>query len=64
MVHAAPTREHARNDLIDRWDRDRQASPGRSRIVLIHTNEEARALNEAARGRLREAGDLVVTMYA
>jgi Ti-type conjugative transfer relaxase TraA len=58
MVHAAPTREHARNDLIDRWDRDRQASPGRSRIILTHTNEEARALNEAAHGRLREAGDL------
>ncbi|RWM39407.1 Ti-type conjugative transfer relaxase TraA [Mesorhizobium sp.] len=58
MVHAAQTREQARNDLIDRWDRDRQASPDRSRIILTHTNDEVRALNEAARGRLREAGDL------
>jgi ATP-dependent exoDNAse (exonuclease V) alpha subunit len=28
MVHVAETREQARGDLIDRWDRDRQASPG------------------------------------
>jgi hypothetical protein len=58
MVHAAPTREQARDDLIDRWDRDRQASPDRSRIILTHTNDEVRAINEAARERLRAAGDL------
>ncbi|MBB4020017.1 Ti-type conjugative transfer relaxase TraA [Chelatococcus caeni] len=58
MVHAAPTREQARDDLIDRWDRDRQASPDKSRIILTHTNDEVRALNEAARERMREAGDL------
>ncbi|MEC5414003.1 Ti-type conjugative transfer relaxase TraA, partial [Aurantimonas sp. C2-4-R8] len=27
MVHEAPAREQARDDLIDRWDRDRQAEP-------------------------------------
>jgi hypothetical protein len=27
MVHAAETREAARGELIERWDRDRQASP-------------------------------------
>ena len=58
MVHEAATREQARDDLIDRWDRDRQASPDQSRIILTHTNEEVRALNEAARERMREAGDL------
>ncbi len=58
MVHIAPTREQARDDLIDRWDRDRQVSPDRSRIILTHTNDEVRALNEAARGRMRAAGDL------
>ncbi|WP_024880391.1 Ti-type conjugative transfer relaxase TraA [Methylosinus sp. LW3] len=58
MIHAAATREQARDDLIDRWDRDRQASPGRSRIILTHTNDEVRALNEAARGRMRDAGNL------
>ncbi|MFT4180825.1 MAG: Ti-type conjugative transfer relaxase TraA [Rhizobium sp.] len=58
MVHAAETREQARNDLIDRWDRDRQATPDSSRIILTHTNAEVRQLNEAAREKMREAGDL------
>jgi Ti-type conjugative transfer relaxase TraA len=58
MVHEAQTREQARGDLIDRWDRERQAVPERSRIILTHTNDEVRALNEAARGRMRAAGDL------
>jgi Ti-type conjugative transfer relaxase TraA len=58
MVHEAQTREQARGDLIERWDRDRQASPEKSRIILTHTNDEVRALNEAARGRMRAAGDL------
>src|SRR5437764_11539324 len=31
MVHEAPTREQARSDLIDRWDRDRRSAPDRSR---------------------------------
>jgi Ti-type conjugative transfer relaxase TraA len=58
MVHAAPTREQARDDLIDRWDRDRQASADNNRIILTHTNDEVRALNEAARERMRAAGGL------
>ncbi len=58
MVHSAATREQARGDLIDRWDRERQANPDASRIILTHTNAEVRELNEAARTRMREAGDL------
>jgi Ti-type conjugative transfer relaxase TraA len=58
MVHEAQTREQARGDLIERWDRDRQASPGGSRIILTHTNDEVRLLNEAARERMRAAGEL------
>ena len=58
MVHTAATREQARDDLIGRWDRDRQASPDKSRIILTHTNDQVRELNEAARERMREAGDL------
>jgi Ti-type conjugative transfer relaxase TraA len=58
MVHEAQTREQARGDLIERWDRDRQYAPKRSRIILTHTNDEVRALNEAARERMRAAGDL------
>jgi Ti-type conjugative transfer relaxase TraA len=58
MVHSAETREQARDDLIDRWDRDRQAAPDATRIILTHTNAEVRELNEAARDRMRAAGDL------
>lgn len=58
MVHEAASREQARGELIDRWDRDRQASPDASRIILTHTNAEVRELNEAARERMREAGNL------
>ncbi|WP_026608058.1 Ti-type conjugative transfer relaxase TraA [Methylocapsa acidiphila] len=58
MVHAAQTRKDARNNLIERWDRDRQAAADKSRIILTHTNAEVHALNEAARERMRAAGDL------
>ncbi|MGH7073750.1 MAG: Ti-type conjugative transfer relaxase TraA [Stellaceae bacterium] len=58
MVHSAETREQARGDLIGRWDRERQADPDASRIILTHTNAEVRELNEAARQKMRDAGDL------
>ncbi|MBU6298646.1 MAG: Ti-type conjugative transfer relaxase TraA [Alphaproteobacteria bacterium] len=58
MVQPAPSREEAREGLIERWDDDRLEAPGKSRIILTHTNDEVRALNEMARGRLREAGQL------
>jgi Ti-type conjugative transfer relaxase TraA len=58
MLHEAQNREQARGDLIERWDCDRRASPDKSRIILTHTNDEVRALNEAARMRMRAAGDL------
>jgi len=57
-VHAAETREAARAELVDAWDRDRQAHPNASRIILTHTNDEVRALNAAARERMRASGDL------
>jgi Ti-type conjugative transfer relaxase TraA len=57
-IHAANTREQARTDLIERWDKDRQASPTATRIILTHTNDEVQALNEAARERLRSSGEL------
>jgi len=57
-VHIAETRDHARADLIERWDRDRTAAPSASRMILTHTNDEVQALNAAARQRLRLAGAL------
>jgi len=58
MVHGADSRVAARAQLIERWDNDRQAEPDRSRIILTHTNDEVRVLNEGARERMRDAGDL------
>ena len=57
-VHAAATRAQAREDLIDGWDRARQADPNGTRLILTHTNAEVRDLNELARQRLRDAGEL------
>ena len=58
MVAAADTREQARAELIDRWDAQRVAAPDQSRIILTHTNAEVHDLNQAARERLRDAGEL------
>lgn len=58
MMHEAATREDARGELIERWDRERQVSPDQSRIILTHTNDEVRELNETARNKMREARGL------
>ncbi|MCC2977960.1 Ti-type conjugative transfer relaxase TraA [Sphingomonas sp. PL-96] len=57
-VHAAPTREAARVALVDRWDQDRADAPQASRIILTHTNDEVRLLNQLARERLKRGGEL------
>ena len=56
MVHVADTREGARAELVKGWERARRAFPGHSQIILTHTNDEVRGLNDLARGKLREAG--------
>jgi Ti-type conjugative transfer relaxase TraA len=58
MVLVADTREAARGALVERWDRERIAAPDRTRIILTHTNDEVRELNETARGRMRDARQL------
>ena len=58
QVHGGSTRDATRIALIERWDRDRQAMPTATRVILTHTNDEVRALNLDARERLREAGEL------
>ena len=57
-VHVAASREAAREALVGQWDRDRQRNPEASRIILTHTNDEVGELNQAARGKMREAGVL------
>jgi Ti-type conjugative transfer relaxase TraA len=58
MIHVAETREQARSELVERWDRERIAAPDQTRIILTHTNDEVRELNEAARDRMRVSNEL------
>jgi len=58
MVHVADTRDGARAELVKGWERARCAFPDQSQIILTHTNDEVRGLNELARSKLREAGAL------
>ncbi len=58
MIHAGETREAARAKLVEGWEADRKAAPGKTRIILTHTNEEVQSLNQLARDKLRTAGDL------
>jgi len=57
-IHAAETREAARVNLIERWDRARQAAPSETRMILTHTRDEVAELNRLARERLRASGEL------
>ena len=58
FVHNADTRDAARTNLVDNWERDRQQYPAASRIILTHTNDEVGLLNKAARERMRAIGVL------
>ena len=58
MVHASGTRDAARAALIERWDAERQATPSASRIILTHMNKEVEMLNQVARQKLAERGEL------
>ena len=58
MVRSNDTRDQARAVLVGSWDRQRQAEPDKSRIILTHTNAEVQSLNGEARERLRASGDL------
>jgi Ti-type conjugative transfer relaxase TraA len=58
MVQAADTREQARAELVDGWDRQRARDPDKTRIILTHTNAEVRELNQEARERVRASGGL------
>lgn len=57
-IHEADTREDARKELVERWDKDRIDTPEASRLILTHTNDEVQALNALARDRLKARGEL------
>jgi Ti-type conjugative transfer relaxase TraA len=58
MVQAHETRDAARAALVDGWDAARRADPTASQVMLAHTRADVAELNQLARSRMREAGDL------
>jgi len=58
MIRGAATREEARAALVAGWDADRRGNPAQSRLILSHTRDEVRALNDLARDALKRDGTL------
>src|SRR3546814_15452134 len=58
LVHAAETREAARESLVEGWDRARIADPDTTRIILTHTNAEVPDPKLASRASLHAADEL------
>lgn len=58
MVRVHETREGARAALVDGWDTVRRETPGASQIMLAHTRADVAELNQLARTRMRDAGEL------
>jgi len=58
MVHDHATDAAAEDATVAGWQAGRQHAPGDSRIMLAHTRDGVRRMNDRARGLRREAGEL------
>jgi Ti-type conjugative transfer relaxase TraA len=58
MLHAHATDDAARAALIAGWQDARQLAPDDSQIILAHTRDDVRRLNDQARALRRDAGEL------
>ena len=58
MVRTHATDEAAMTALITGWQAARERAPEERQIILAHTRDDVRALNDAARALRREAGEL------
>jgi len=58
MIRAHDRREQARQALIDGWKEARDSVPAQSQLILSHTRDEVRALNDLARDALKRDGTL------
>ncbi len=57
-VHAFETKDEAREQLVQRWNAARRASPEKTQIMLTFTRNEVQALNAQARALRHENGEL------
>jgi Ti-type conjugative transfer relaxase TraA len=58
VVQGHDTREAAREAIVDGWEAVRRAQPGASQVMLAHTRADVAELNQLARGRMRNRGEL------
>lgn len=58
MVNAHATREDAQKALIGQWAEARRVAPDKSRMILAYTRDDVAKLNEQARAKMREGGEL------
>jgi Ti-type conjugative transfer relaxase TraA len=58
MVHGHQSRDAARGALVDGWNAIRQATPHARQLMLAHTRADVAELNQLARVRLHDAGEL------
>jgi Ti-type conjugative transfer relaxase TraA len=58
MVRTHATDEAALTALIAGWQAARERAPRERQIILAHTRDDVRALNDAARALRRDAGEL------
>ena len=57
-LHWENHQEEARAALVEKWKRDSEADPVKSRFIFAFTNEDVRKLNEEIRAVRRERGEL------
>ena len=58
MLHAHATDAAAEAAVVAGWQAARRRAPGESRIMLAHTRDNVRRMNDRARALRREAGEL------
>ncbi|WGF90990.1 Ti-type conjugative transfer relaxase TraA [Marinivivus vitaminiproducens] len=58
MVHAASNTVDAQENVLKRWNHDRQEAPERSSIMYSYTRERTASLNRSARNVMRKSGGL------
>jgi hypothetical protein len=58
-IHESETQDEAKAALVERWNAERLTSTtGRSRLVLVATNDERDELNAMMREKMRDSGHL------
>jgi Ti-type conjugative transfer relaxase TraA len=58
MVQGHASRQEAKAALVEGWAAERTANPSKSQVMLAHTRADVAEMNQLARAKLRDAGEL------